>query len=68
MFKPGSGRKLESEVWKYFVYDSASDKSRCLVKLTEATSTTGSTDSTSTAESDCGQLLIGKTSFDSIGH
>ena len=31
MFKPNCGRKLESVVWEYFVYDAACDKSRCNV-------------------------------------
>src|SRR5688572_216962 len=29
--KPSSGRKVESGVWEYFVYDAADDKSRCCV-------------------------------------
>ena len=29
MFKPNSGRKTESGVWRYFDYDSSVDKSRC---------------------------------------
>lgn len=62
MFKPGSGRKTESEVWKYFVYDSASDKSRCLVKVTEASSTVN------TASCECGQLLIGKNATNLRNH
>ena len=27
--KPASGRKRESDVWKYFLYDGVSDKSKC---------------------------------------
>ena len=32
MFKPSSGRKVESGVWEYFVYEAAVDKSRCCVR------------------------------------
>jgi len=28
-FKPASGRKRESDVWKYFTYDAVADKSVC---------------------------------------
>ena len=31
MLKKGCGRKSASNVWKYFSYDRASDKSRCLI-------------------------------------
>ena len=31
MFKPGSGRKPDSGVWRYFDYESSADKSRCKV-------------------------------------
>ena len=31
MFKPSSGRKVESGVWEHFVYEAADDKSRCCV-------------------------------------
>ena len=31
MLKKGCGRKSVSNVWKYFSYDRASDKSRCLI-------------------------------------
>ena len=31
MFKPTSGRKTESLVWKYFEYDASANKSRCVV-------------------------------------
>lgn len=53
MFKPGCGRKAESEVWKHFVYDTASDKSRCIVKI----------------ENDvCGQTLVGKNATNLRNH
>ena len=35
--KPASGRKRESDVWKYFLYDDVSDKlecSTCRMKVT----------------------------------
>ena len=31
MFKPSSGRKVESGVWEHFVYEAADDKIRCCV-------------------------------------
>src|SRR5688572_5475410 len=31
MFKPSSGRKVESGVWEHFVYEAADDKRRCCV-------------------------------------
>ena len=31
MFKPSSGRKVESGVWEHFVYEATDDKSRCCV-------------------------------------
>jgi BED zinc finger len=31
MFKYNSGRKQESSVWKYFEYDTSTDKSTCTV-------------------------------------
>ena len=33
MFKPNSGRKVDSSVWSYFKYEPATDKSRCTVIL-----------------------------------
>jgi hypothetical protein len=73
IFKPSSGRKLESEVWKCFVYDKASDKSRCLVKLMEATASASNTgtatgDGAGTTEYECGQLLIGKNTTNLCNH
>jgi hypothetical protein len=29
VFKPTSGRKRDSPIWQYFVYDAPTDKSRC---------------------------------------
>ena len=31
MFKYNCGRKQESSVWKYFIYDASTDKSTCTV-------------------------------------
>src|SRR5688572_29415569 len=31
MFKPSSGRKVESDVWEHFIYEATDDKSRCFV-------------------------------------
>lgn len=31
MFKPSSGRKPESGVWKYYAYEASTDKSRCQI-------------------------------------
>jgi len=52
MFKPKSGRKVDSGVWSYFVYDASSDKSRCIVN--------NSKDGDDTQTCECGQLLSGR--------
>ena len=31
MFKPSSGREVESGLWEHFVYEAADNKSRCCV-------------------------------------
>ena len=49
MFKSNSGRKFESCIWKYFTYDAATDKSKCILK-----SQCGDNDRA------CGQVLVGK--------
>ena len=49
MFKVNCGRKFESCIWKYFTYDAATDKSKCVILMK-----TGYTDTA------CGQVLVGK--------
>jgi hypothetical protein len=52
MFKSNSGRKQESNIWKYFKYDASSNKSICIVQ-TKKDNDIGDT-------ATCGQQLIGK--------
>ena len=50
MFKPSSGRKVESGAWEHFVYEAADDKSRCCVR----------TVALKYAENnECGTLIVG---------
>jgi hypothetical protein len=49
MFKANSGRKFESSIWKFFTYDAASDKSKCIIVTNNGDS-----------ERVCGQELVGK--------
>lgn len=61
MFKPNCGRKLESVVWEYFVYDAASDKSRCQVSTQDC----GDEDA---VKHECGKLLNGKNATNLTNH
>ena len=61
MFKPNCGRKLESVVWEYFVYDAASDKSRCNVSTRDC----GDDDA---VKHECGKLLNGKNATNLTNH
>jgi len=51
MFKPSSGRKVESGVWEHFVYESADDKSRCCVHPVAGKDV---------ENHECGALIVGK--------
>ena len=59
MFKPSSGRKLESGVWEHFVFEAAIDKSRCCVR-------TG--DKNDTENHECGTLLNGENATNLYKH
>ena len=60
MFKPGSGRKLESDVLKYFIYETATDKSRgCVI------STVAGEDG---EKHECGSILGGKNATNLKSH
>jgi len=59
MFKPGSGRKLESGVWQYFIYETATDKSRCCVN------TVAGDDG---EKHECGSMLGGKNATNVKSH
>jgi hypothetical protein len=59
MFKPGSGRKVECEVWKYFHYDKASDRSQCEIEIR-----IGDKDNSEA----CGQRLTGKNATNLRNH
>jgi len=50
MFKPNSGRKKGSHVFKYFEYEKSSNKSRCIVEVQTETG----------AKELCGYQLKGK--------
>jgi len=50
MFRSPCGRQRESPIWKHFVYDAATNKSRCMVLLSGPDA----------AERECGRLLAGK--------
>ena len=59
MFKPSSGRKVESGVWEYFVYEAADDKSRCCVRTVAGKD----------AENhECGTLIVGKNATNLLNH
>ena len=58
MFKSGSGRKFDDNVWKYFKYEAASDRSVCSVHMTD-----GSDGSTT-----CGVVLKGKNATNLKNH
>ena len=50
MFKPSSGRKIESGVWEHFVYKAADDKSRCCVHTVAGKDI---------ENHECGMLIVG---------
>ena len=50
MFKPSSGRKVESGVWEHFVYEAADDKSRCCVHTVAGKDV---------ENHECGTLIVG---------
>ena len=50
MFRSPCGRQRESPIWKHFVYDAATNKSRCTVSLSGPDA----------AKGECGRLLAGK--------
>src|SRR5688572_18283361 len=50
MFKPSSGRKVESGVWENFVYEAADDKSRCCVNTVAGKDV---------ENHECGTLIVG---------
>ena len=56
MFKPGSGRKQENGVWKYFVYEASIDKSRC--RLDGCGSTITGKNATNPIPVDCFHFLL----------
>jgi hypothetical protein len=64
MFKPGSGRKVECEVWKYFKYDKSTDRSKCEVLVKIGSTADGASDSSEM----CGQWLTGKNATNLRNH
>jgi DNA-binding PucR family transcriptional regulator len=52
MFKTNSGRKQESNIWKYFKYDASSNKSICIVQTKK--------DNDMGDAATCGQQLMAK--------
>src|SRR5688572_14449462 len=50
MFKPSSGRKVESGVWEHFVYEAADDKSRCCAHTVAGKDV---------ENQECGTLIVG---------
>jgi hypothetical protein len=61
MFKPNSGRKTESQVWKYFIHDKSTDVSRCIVTISD-------TNKNGDKKEECGQTLVGKNATNLRNH
>lgn len=66
MLKKGCGRKSDSGVWKYFSYDRASDKTRCLIELDNKSDSNGSSEAVEKRK--CDALLCGNNATNLKNH